>query len=324
MPRGAILDANPHRDADEEDAKLERTLRLAWMTILVPVIGVFGALATIDISGAVIARAKIVVEANAKAVQHLEGGIVREVRVQDGAAVEAGDVLVRLAADRLGDRMNGLRAERDARLAQLALLDQELSDLKTLEEKRLIARKVVAEAKRQKAGLQGEIGKLNAELSRTSTAQAELVVRAPVAGRVHELSVHNAGAVITPGQTLMLIVPSDAPLVFEARVDPRDIDQVRGGQSVTIRLTSFNQRTTPELAGSVAQVSADLVRDETTGTMHYLARIGLGQDERERLGDRRLVPGMPADVFIETDQRTILSYLLKPLADHWQGAFREQ
>jgi HlyD family secretion protein len=122
----------------------------------------------------------------------------------------------------------------------------------------------------------------------------------------------------------MYIVPENDKLVIEARISPRDIDQVHQNQPAAIRLAAFDQRTTPEVNGKVVDVSADLSRDPVTGEGYFLARIALPEEELAKLGQHKLVPGMPADVQIRTADRTALSYLVKPLADQIEKAFRER
>ncbi|MEL6297187.1 MAG: HlyD family efflux transporter periplasmic adaptor subunit [Pseudomonadota bacterium] len=306
-----------------EDQRVGRILTTAAMVILLLVGGVFGWIATFEISGAVIARGTIVVDQNSKAIQHLEGGIIQAIHVRDGQRVERGALLVQLSEDAIGERARGITSQLAAKAEQLKLLKEEYENLKTLEEKRLIPRKQVIEAERMLAELNGDIGKLKADSAGVAKNRERMELRAPVAGRVHALSVHNVGAVIGPAQVLMRIVPEDADLSLEAKVAPQDIDQVRPGQTATLRFTSFNQRTTPELVANIGHVSADLVRDEAAQSFHYLARVVITPDERARLGEKRLMPGMPADVFIETGSRSILSYLLKPLTDNWREALRE-
>ena len=118
--------------------------------------------------------------------------------------------------------------------------------------------------------------------------------------------------------------PSDAKLIIEASVLPTDIDQVASGQPVAIRLASFNQRTTPELKGRVTIVSADLIADEQQRSYHYLVHASFDDGELDRLGGKALVPGMPAEVFIQTEERTVLDYLLKPMIDQFRRAMREE
>jgi HlyD family secretion protein len=149
-------------------------------------------------------------------------------------------------------------------------------------------------------------------------------LRSPVAGMVHQLAVHTIGGVIQPGETLMQIVPGGDRLVIEAKVAPNDIEPVHAGAKAQVRLTSLNQRTTPELLGEVTQVAADLARDQQTGMSYFVVRIGLPQTEVEKLGSQRLVPGMPAEVFIQTAPRTAFSYLMKPITDQFARALRER
>jgi HlyD family secretion protein len=151
-----------------------------------------------------------------------------------------------------------------------------------------------------------------------------LVLRAPADGLVHELSVNTVGGVVNAGETLMRIVPDLDALVVEAPVSPREIDRVHQGQQARIRFSAFNQRTTPEANGTVVRVSADATTDARTGASHFLVRVALAEGERERLGSLPIVPGMPAEIFMQTESRQVLSYLLKPMIDQVERAFREE
>jgi HlyD family secretion protein len=119
-------------------------------------------------------------------------------------------------------------------------------------------------------------------------------------------------------------VPDSDDLLIEARLQPNDIDQVRTGQNAFVRFSAFNQRVTPQLAGTVSYVSADTSRDQQTNAPYYSVRVKLPEDERHRLAGLQLVPGMPAEVFMQTGSRTMLSYLLKPITDQIQRAFVER
>ena len=147
-------------------------------------------------------------------------------------------------------------------------------------------------------------------------------IRAPQAGRVHQLAVHTVGGVIAPGEAIMQIVPTADALVVEARVAPQDIDQVHVGQPATLRLSAFNQQTTPEVEGEVSRISPDLVEDQKAGLSYYAVRIALSAPSLQQAGSLELKPGMPAEVFLKTTDRTVLSYLLKPLTDQASRAFR--
>lgn len=149
-------------------------------------------------------------------------------------------------------------------------------------------------------------------------------IRAPQGGVIQDLAVHTVGGVASAGEVLMLIVPESDKLVVEARLAPHDVDQVFPGQRVMLRFSAFNQRTTPEIAGTLRHVSADVNRDQRTDAPYYSVRISVDPDQLAALGDIRLVPGMPVEVFAKTADRRVASYLVKPLLDQVTRAFREE
>jgi HlyD family secretion protein len=122
----------------------------------------------------------------------------------------------------------------------------------------------------------------------------------------------------------MEVVPDLDDLQIEARLQPNDIDHVRMGQTAFVRFSAFNQRVTPQLNGTVSYVSPDTSRDAQTNTSYFTVRISLSEQERRRLAGLQLVPGMPAEVFMQTGSRTMMSYLFKPIADQMRRAFVEQ
>jgi HlyD family secretion protein len=174
----------------------------------------------------------------------------------------------------------------------------------------------------------GEAQGKEAELVERSVSARDLLdrieIHAPVAGVVHQLAAHTIGGVIRAGDTIMEIVPDTEDLQIEARLQPRDIDQVRTGQPAFVRFSAFNQRVTPQLIGSVSYVSADTSRDQQTNAPYFTVRVVLSDQERRRLAGQQLVPGMPAEVFMQTRSRTMMSYLFKPIADQMRRAFVEQ
>ncbi|TQV78644.1 HlyD family type I secretion periplasmic adaptor subunit [Denitrobaculum tricleocarpae] len=432
-------------DSDEEVASsLRKHICIAFFlsTLLIGGLGV--ATAFIEISGAVIAPGRVVVETNVKRVQHQEGGIVQEILVQEGQVVEAGAVLVRLddtlvranlriidtRLNELGalearleaeagshsqlkvpnslvaqmsnpeiaaviegqrrllearrvsrdgrkaqlseqirqfeEQISGLASQRDAKGREIELIVSELEDLAGLMIKGLVRRSRIAALEREEARIEGERGGFISEIARAGQSiserkiqilqideetRAEAVeqqqnvraeiaelreqrltsedqlrrteIRAPRAGSVQGLSVHTIGGVIAPAEEILLIVPHEDVLVIEVEVAPTDVDQLVLAQKVIVRLPGFDQRTTPELHGEILTLSADLMEDPTTGLSFYQARITLSDDEVSRLGEKRLVSGMPVEAFVQTESRTILSYLLKPLTDQIAYAFRE-
>ncbi len=148
-------------------------------------------------------------------------------------------------------------------------------------------------------------------------------IRAPQNGRVHQLTVHTVGGVISPGEQIMLIVPDNDALAVEVKIAPHDIEQVYVGQAAYIRFAALN-RATPEIEGDVILVSADLTQDQRTGSSYYTVRVSLKPDQVARLGGAKLVPGMPVDVFIQTPSRTALAYLIEPLREQAKRAFKER
>jgi HlyD family secretion protein len=149
-------------------------------------------------------------------------------------------------------------------------------------------------------------------------------IRSPQDGIVHQLGVHTVGGVVSPGDPIMLIVPEGDLLAIEAKVSPQDIDQLHPGQPAGLRFSAFNQRTTPEITGLISRISADVSADQRSGQNFYTIRIATNPEEIARLGNVKLLPGMPVEVFIKTYNRSVISYFTKPLHDQVMRAFRER
>jgi HlyD family secretion protein len=221
-----------------------------------------------------------------------------------------------------------LQGERGQLIAEIArargkIAETELQILQLDQDFRTEILKELRETQAKVAELQERANAAEDELKRTS-------VRAPRAGVVYQLQVHTIGGVIGKGETIMQIAPHEDPLVVEAKVAPQDIDQVAFGAPVRVRIGAGNRGTTPDLEGKVVVVSPDLVRDPAVSLggaqaqPHYLVRIALLQPSTEAPGELRLVPGMPAEVYIRTQDRTPLTYLLKPLNEQFARTFRER
>jgi len=438
--------------ADGDDSLLVRTrwgfeheLRVGLRILIIALLLGGGWLTFVPLAGAVVVPGNLVVQSNVKQIQHPTGGVVAEIKAQNGARVEAGDLLVRLDAtqakaslqvvtkqlDEVRARMARLVAERDGRAqiefpaelltrasednvmsllaseeqlfrarsgtrqsqkdlltSQIAQLSQEISGLEAqvdskakqldliqgelggvqdLYDKRLVPLTRLTSLQRDAARIDGERGQLVSSIAETKAKidssklqmvridqdfraevvkdlneaqgkEGELVERsiaardqldrieihAPTSGTVNQLSIHTIGGVIKGGETIMEIVPDADDLQIEARVDPKDIDHVKTGQKAFVRLTAFNQRTTPQLKGSVDYVSADTGHDQQSNKAFYTVRIVLPEEERRRLSGQQLVPGMPTEVFMQTGSRTMLSYLFEPITDQLRRAFVEQ
>ncbi len=147
-------------------------------------------------------------------------------------------------------------------------------------------------------------------------------IRAPQSGMIQESSVHTVGGVIGPGEVLMMIVPDADNLVVDALIPPSRIDDVRPGQHVSIRFPAFDAGTTPVCQGSVQRISADLIKDQERQLSYFSARIKVENRVACLTDAKVLKPGMPAEIHIRTDERSVWSYLLKPLTDQMSRAFR--
>lgn len=428
----------------ETQRSLRRTQIVGLALVVVLFLVVFGWGAQAEIAGAIIARAIVAVKSNAKEVQHLEGGIVRRLYVENGDRVSVGSLLIELddtevraayqivasqyhemlaeqarleaerdrrpqliapaaLADKTGDleiarildsqsrllasriegisskkqqlreqvtqlqnQIEGIQAQHNATLIIAEILGNELTDLQGLLKKALIPKSRVLALEREAANVNGEAAQFKSEIARlrgkiieidlkilqvdedwrtvtldsltnvrTRVAALQeqvlaarvrldrIVIRAPQSGIVHELAVHTEGGVLAPGSPAMLIIPEDDELVIRANVRPEDIDQVSVGQTVRVRIAAFNQRTMPEIFGAVVVIGADLSVDEATRLPYYLVDIAIPPRELQKLEGQQLKPGMPAETFIQTQQRTVLSYFMKPLSEQIARAFRD-
>ncbi|SPH16730.1 Type I secretion system membrane fusion protein PrsE [Defluviimonas aquaemixtae] len=266
----------------------------------------------------------------------------------------------------IASQIAGIAAQREASDSQIALIDEELADLKSLLDRGLTQAGRVLALERERARLAGAAGELDAAraeaegrvteieieiLKRGSTRREDanaqlrdlgyrelelaerrralieqierLEIRAPVAGVVHALQVTTPRSVIRAADPVLFLVPQDRPLVIAARIAPIHIDEVQIGQDVALRFSALDTRTTPELFGQVSRVSADALTDEASQSSFYRAEVVLTAEELDKLGDRAILPGMPVEVFIRTGERTPLAYLVRPLAEYFNRAFRE-
>jgi HlyD family secretion protein len=181
-----------------------------------------------------------------------------------------------------------------------------------------------SEVAKEMREVEGKIGEFVERKIAAADQLKRTDIRAPQAGTVFQSTVHTVGGVIPAGDPMMMIVPDAENLAVEARVNPQDIDKVQVTQPAVLRFSAFDTRTTPEIFGKVTRVSADTTLDQRTGQSYYTIRIALEREQMERLGNVRLVPGMPVDAFVQTGERTVIAYLMKPLSDQIVKAFREK
>jgi HlyD family secretion protein len=216
-------------------------------------------------------------------------------------------------------RLNGERAQYIASRAQAKgkITETELQIIQ-------VDKDMVSDVSKDLREANDKIGEF---VERKVTAEDQLRrtdIRSPQDGMVLQSTVHTVGGVITAGDAIMMIVPQADDLRVEAKVNPQDIDKLQIGQKTLLRLSAFNQRTTPELNGVVTRVSPDVTTDQRTGQSYYTIRVSMPPEELARLGDAKLIPGMPVEAFVQTGDRTMLSYLIKPLSDQLMRTFRER
>lgn len=216
-------------------------------------------------------------------------------------------------------RLEGERAEHmsDIAKARASIGEKEL-------EKFQIRKAMREQASEELGKIQGEVNDLSQRISAAEHTLERTEIRAPVDGTVVDLKANTLGGVVAPGEVLMEVVPTDDRLIVEARVRPNDVDRIQVGQPVAVKLSAFDQRTMPELNGQLQYVSADAMEDPKQQVAYFLVRVVIPAGELRRLEGKRLQPGMTADVFVRTGERTFLSYLFQPLVQSFDAAWRER
>jgi membrane fusion protein len=210
-----------------------------------------------------------------------------------------------------GERI-AARAQAEGRIAELNLQILQLD-----EDRR-------SENARDLTEIEGRIAEIRERRLETLDQLQKLDLRAPVSGRIYQLAIHTVGGVANPREPLMLLSPDDQDLTVEAKIAPRDIDQLMPGQAVQIRFSAFDQRTTPQIDGAVIALSPDVVVDQKSGRTYYPVRVRPSRAALERLNQLALYPGMPAEVFITIADRSVISYFSKPLTDQMAHMFRQE
>lgn len=255
---------------------------------------------------AAVLRQQVLIDAELADVRFLfDKGLVSRARLLDLERDSA-----RIAGD-LGD-LTARMAEAEARLSAIEIERLNLTDLR---------REEAITRLRDISYSQIELDERRQNLLERI---ARLDVRAPMSGVVFESRIAAVRSVVRPADPMMFIVPADQPLEVSTRLDPKDIDQVYAGQTVSLMFTAFNSRAMPEIPGRVVGVSADVQTDESTGTPYYEAIVAPVQTDIFAAADWTLLPGMQVDIFMRTDMRSPLSYLTEPLSAYLHRAFREQ
>lgn len=224
-----------------------------------------------------------------------------------------------LALEREAEQLRGARGEDLAAIARARSQIGE-TELQIMQAERSFREEVVTELR----DVQSQVYDLRERRVAAADERRRIDVIAPVTGHVINLAVHTLGGVVKPGENILSIVPDGDELVIDARVKPDDRERVTAGQSAQVRLSGLSMRTTPMLLGEVKTISADRLTDSQTGEAYYQARIVIPEEQLARLDPSiELVPGMPAEVMIETGERSALGYMLAPITDSLKTAFRD-
>jgi HlyD family secretion protein len=220
--------------------------------------------------------------------------------------------------ERMKSDLTGQLVEHIAELARISNAGRE-TEVSIIQIDRAFKEKVLSEL--SETATQAE--DLTQQISATRKQLERIEIRAPASGIVHELSVNTVGGTVSPNGTLMQIIATDEGVDVEVSIDPNTIDQVALGQGAALRFPAFNQSTTPEIMSAVERISPSSVTDERTGLSFYRVILSVTPEELGRLQGVRLIPGMPVEAYIRTGERTMASFLMKPLIDHLNRAMRE-
>jgi HlyD family secretion protein len=208
---------------------------------------------------------------------------------------------------------DGLRARLAQSRARLAEIQQQDSQ---------IDKDFRSEAGNELASLNAQMGDMQSRAASTADQHRRNEIRAPYDGIIDKLAFTTVGAFLPASQVILEIVPESDRNLIEVRIQPQDIDQIKIGQNATLHFSAFNLQTTPTVPGQVEWISAEKSTDQATGMTYYQAHIGVREKDFKRLDGLEVKIGMPVEAYIETGSRTILSYLLKPLIDQMNRAFR--
>ncbi len=307
---------------------VRRPLRVGALILLLGFGGFVAWAALAPIDSGVPANGTVTLDGRRKTVQHLSGGVVKQILVKEGDAVKEGDLLIRMDDAVPLATKSTAESELRSHAIQAKFLEQLVADLQPMtaegfypRNRLLDLQKQLADAKARQLGLQDRVAAANQELRRTT-------VVSPSTGKVMGLAITTEGGVIGPGGKLLEIVPDDERLVVEAQIQPHLIDKVTPGLVAEVRFSALNLRATPIIEGKVEWVSADKFvnpQDQFNPMGYYTARVIVTAEEIKKLGENvQIRPGMPAEVIFKTGERTFLEYLIKPLTDRMATSLKEQ
>jgi len=311
---------------------------LALLFIVFVAIG--GWMAMAPLATSVVTIGQVSPDSNKKVVQHLEGGIIKELYVKEGDPVKKGQLLIKLDDLQIKSRIQqykkqieGLKVTIATNKTRLKSIVDEKKEWEKLFEKRLVDKQRIRDLKREEDRLKGEIEKAQKDIERIKdqiVAEEDRLKRtnivSPIDGTILNLAVNTIGGVITPGKPILEIVPDNSKLVVTAKAQIQDIDKIKPGLLADIRFSAFDMKHTDVVEGKVFYVSADSFTDQATGMPYYKVKIEVTPKGKEQLKQYHfnLVAGMPAEVMIKVGHRTMLSYLIKPMEDMISRGFNEE
>src|SRR5258705_231658 len=317
--------------------------RIGYLVIIVTFGVVGGWAAFAPLASAVVATGVVATEGNKKTIAHLEGGIVKEIRILEGDHVEAGDTLIRLDDISPKANLEITRNQLYAAVAREARLEAELEsrtaiqfpeELISVRADAIAAKAMYDQASQfaeRDAMIAGQISSLNsrADQMRNKFVVAQDVMRrldilAPITGRVQNLKVYTIGAVVRAGEPLLEIAPDQDKLIIQAHVSPLDIKMVAAGNSAEVRFAAFHERSLPIIPATVLSVSQDRLMDEASKQPYYLALVNVPDNNLPPQYRGKLTAVMNAEVVIPTRERTTLDYLIEPLTARMRTVFREK
>lgn len=235
--------------------------------------------------------------------------------LEDGNATKPRLLDLKRTVEELRERKNGIQTE--VLKSQESIAEVRLQILDTVNE-------FINEIDDEQEEIRKKISDLEEQMQASGDVLSRTIIRSPQDGQVTGLKYHTVGGVIRPGEDIMDIVPDDDLMIIEAKVNIADIDSVRKGLSAEVLLSAYKARYVPKLDGVVTYVSADRFEDPSTGESYFLAHVNIDQESLQNLEQNvQLYPGMPAEVFIITGERTFWDYIVYPLTQSLNRAFRE-
>jgi len=268
----------------------------------------------------------VVLDTSRKTVQHLSGGVVKKIYVREGETIKEGSIVMQMDDSVALATKSSTQAQLKSLDIQIAFLNQLVSDLQSMTNEGFYPRNRLLELQRQRAEAESQHVGLRDKLAAASLELERAIVRSPASGTVMGVTITTEGAVVAPGAKLMEVVPANEQLVVEAQIQPHLIDKVVPGLRAEVRFSALNLRTTPVIVGTVEWVSGDKFQnpqDMLNPMGFYLARVIVSAAEIRKIPDGQIRPGMPADVIINTGERTFFDYLMKPLTDRMATSLKE-